>query len=76
MKDMMARERRKRRRRESSPHTCASSRVGEGLGSTVMVRKSSTRRTKDEDKAAIFGEEPAEHERQKKFSHAAVVGLS
>lgn len=42
---------------ELCPHTCASSRVGDGRVSTVTVRKRSTRGTKDEDKAAIFGEE-------------------
>lgn len=60
---------------EFSPQTCASSRVTDGRGSTGMARKRSTRGTKDEE-AAIFGEKPAEHGRQKRFSHTVVVGLS
>lgn len=61
---------------ECSPQTCASSRVIDGRGSTGMARKRSTRGTKDEEEAAIFGEKPAQHGRQKRFSHTVVVGLS
>lgn len=62
-------------RRACSAHTCASSRVGEGLLSTAAARTRSRRGTNDEVKAAIFGEETAEHERQKRSGYAAVAGL-